>query len=352
MIKNLLKKHSILLLVFFSYVSFLFVYQLNEDSILPYVNLILYFFIFILIKESLPLTKLDRKLVLLFFCFFAYLSIFMSVPILLRPLDPINFYAYVYFEVILKFLILLISIYVALYSIKFWIKSDRQRFWLTFALSLLITFINYFKFLVNPLTLYDANNWTVYAVRNYTIVVISLIALLIFWYRYYQKYIVVSEYLNLIIFIFTLSNIIEALHFLAFQHEFQIFIYGQVFSLGLNILMVNLWYFRLAYLNSDISIENERYLQNFQYLNGFVSKPKKSILAKVVPFFSVHYFTATLAGILVIISGLYLINKITFYLLLNTGFILLAVALALFFSFSSIKREWQSQVGILFKKNK
>lgn len=194
--------------------------------------------------------------------------------------------------------------------------------------------------------------WGDYAVRNYIAVVLPIFALLIFWYRYYQKYFVVTEYLNTVIFIFTLSNIVETMHFIAFQWNAQVWYYGQIFYIVLNSLMLIVWYARLLYLNSDISTENERYLMNFQYLNGFVSKPKPGLVNRIVPFFSLTSLAAVFVRLTLILLGLYVINKITFYLMLNTVFIVFAVALALFFSFSSIKRDWQNQVGIFFTKNK
>jgi hypothetical protein len=49
---------------------------------------------------------------------------------------------------------------------------------------------------------------------------------------------------------------------------------------------------------------------------------------------------------------LFLIKKITFFLLLNTFFILLIISLALFFSFRSVKRDWQNQIGFFLKHKK
>ncbi|MFZ0389703.1 MAG: hypothetical protein WAN36_04515, partial [Calditrichia bacterium] len=111
-------------------------------------------------------------------------------------------------------------------------------------------------------------------------------------------------------------------------------------------------YMRLQYLKSDISKENERYLMNFQYLNGLISKPRKSMVQKFLPKISFQYFFAILFTIILILCVLFFIKKITFYLLLNTIVILLAVIFAVFYSFSSIKRDWQNQFGFFLKKEK
>jgi hypothetical protein len=113
-----------------------------------------------------------------------------------------------------------------------------------------------------------------------------------------------------------------------------------------------LWYARWVYLNSDISQENERYLMNFQYLNGIVSKPHQTFIQIMIRKISSNTAIAILLGIVFLSLILYLIKKITFFLLLNTIFIMFIVILALFFSFRSVKRDWQNQVGFFLKHKK
>ncbi|GAB4379463.1 MAG: hypothetical protein Kow0042_28900 [Calditrichia bacterium] len=353
MITNILKKHGFILASFFIYVSSLYILRLNDDSPLPYINLLLYFFIYLVIKETLLKTDLNRDIITLFYYLFLYLALFTSLPILFRMVDYWNFIVYVYFEVFLKLFIFFISINIVLMSFRSFLMKAKQRILFALTLSLVIIGFNYNEFIVNPLILMiDDTNWTIWQVRNYVTMVLTIILLLIFWYRYYQKYFVTTEYLNLIIFLFTVSNIIEALHFVAFQHNFKIFINGQMFSFVLNCLILGVWYSRLIYLNKDISQENERYLKNFQYLNGLISKPKPSLFTKVSSKFSIAFISGLIFSGIILILILYLIKKVTFYLLLNTVFILIAVVFALFFSFSSIKRDWQNSVGMLFRNSK
>jgi NADH:ubiquinone oxidoreductase subunit 3 (subunit A) len=126
---------------------------------------------------------------------------------------------------------------------------------------------------------------------------------------------------------------------------------GQSITLILNVLMMFLWYARLVYLNSDVSAENERYLMNYQYLSGFVSKPRKSYLQIFTNKFATNSVFSILLGLGFLSLILFAIKKITLFLLLNTAFILIVVILALFFGIRSIKRDWQNQIG-LFIKNK
>ena len=352
MINKILQKFWFPIVVFSMYVVIMFVLRLNDRSPLPYINIVIYFFILLVIKENISKSHLNKNIVQHFYYLFLYLALFTSFPIVFRPVESWNFIVYVYFEVLLKLFILSISISIALASFSNLIQKDSHKWVVSILLGAVVVLINFFPFLKNPLILDTGTHWPIWQVRNYVTMVLSIFALLIFWFRYYQKYFVVSEYLNLVIFLFTLSNVIEALHFVAYQHQLRVFINGQIISFVLNILLLTVWYFRLLYLNTDISKENERYLKNFKYLNGLVSKPKPSFFEKIIPFISIHL----IAGILILgvslIIALYLINKITFYLLLNTAFILITVILALFFSFSSIRRDWQNAVGILFRNTK
>ncbi len=348
MIFKFFRKYWLFIVTFLTFDYFLYLLKLNESSILTYINLYIYFLLFIVFHETLGKTKLNKDIIILFYVLYGYLTIFTSFTILLRDIRPIGFFSWLYYEIILKYIILVISIYIALSSFRFFMKNQNHKLLFSLFLGSLAIGLNYFQFIISPLS-FNGVNW---AVSNYVSMVISIIALLIFWIRYYKKQIILTEYLNLIVFLFTLSNISEALYFIAFQNGFSIFIDSQKFNFLLNSLMLAIWFGRLKYLQSEISIENERYLINFQYLNGLVSKPKQSILTQSILSISSHLIFGAIFTIIILILGLYLINKITFYLLLNTIFVLIAVILALFFSFSSIKRDWHNQFGFLFKNSK
>ncbi len=353
MFLNILKKYWFFILLFLLFLIFAYLNKLNFNNPLPYVNLFLYFFTFLFIGETLSKTVFNKNIVYLFYFFYGYLSIFMSLFMLLRHFSPTLYYVlFLSSDLILRFFLVGIPIYILLYSFKFFNNSSNKTFIISILFSFVIVFLNYYKYVFNPMILNQKSAWADYALKNYYTVVLILIILLIFWIRYYLKKIVVTEYLSSIIFIFTLSNIVEALHFLAYQHNYPIFLYGQIFNFFLNIFMLISWYARLVYLNSDVSKENERYLMNYQYLGELVSKPHQGFLQRMISFIPINYASMVLFVLIIIIFVLYLIQKITFYILLNTVFVLIAVVLALFFSFSSLKRDWQKQVGVFFQKNR
>jgi hypothetical protein len=123
-------------------------------------------------------------------------------------------------------------------------------------------------------------------------------------------------------------------------------------SLVLNASMLILWYARWVYLNSEASIENERYLMNYQYLSGLVSKPHKGFLSNIAAKSTTNVILISFLGIIALSVFLFVLKKLTFFLLLNSLFITLIVLLALFFSISSIKRDWKNQIKIFMKDKK
>jgi hypothetical protein len=349
MLKNILKKYWIFIFIFIFFHAYSFVLGLNDESLLPYLNFIIYFLTFILIRETISKTALNKNIVYLFYLLFGYLSIVLPLSILFRPSEFWMWVCYTYTHIALPLFIFIISIYLTLFSYQKWLNNNYK---LLFAclLGCLVIGLNYSEFILDPLALSQEVNWSSFAVSNYSTMAISIIALLIFWIRYYQKYFVVSEYLNLVIFLFTLSNLAEALHFVSLQHEFKIFIDGQAISLILNTTMFIVWYMRLSYLYKEISLQNERFLKNFQFLNGLVSKPKKSFLNNLYISSAIPILFGSITVIILLILALYFINQITFYLFENTVFILIAVIFAIYYSLRSIKRDWHNQIGFLFMK--
>ena len=351
MFLKFIKQNIFYLLIFLSFQFWAYLNELITSNPIPYLNLSIYFIIFLLIKDNLILSKFNRFLIILYLFFFAYLSIFFSLTFLLLKINKYQFPTYLTLEIILRLFILTISIYLLLYSFRFFKKSNLLKFGIATVLSIIIMIINHYKFILNPIILENKEVWLEWNLRNYVTMVVVIFILLIFWFRYYYQYTVFSEYLNSLIFLFTLSNLIEPLHYVAIQWNVENWVKAQAFSLVLNVLMMFFWYARFVYLNSDIAAENERYLMNYQYLSGFVSKPRKSPLWMFTNKVASNSVFSILLGLGFLSLILFVIKKITLFLLLNTAFILIVVLLALFFGIRSIKRDWQNQIGF-FIKNK
>lgn len=351
---KIFQKYKFAVLLYLLLISFGYFYiqSLGLKLLSSYINYILYFCSFVLILENLQRSKLNIEIIKLFSIFYFYTSVVLAIPFIFSISDTTFYvYFYLYSDILLSLLILFISIYLFLFSLNLKNKKVSNLIFISLIISVFIIFVNYFEFIKFPYLL--GQKGSLYAQKNYLTKLVSILFLVMFWFRYYRKYFILSEYLNIIIFLFMLSNILESLHYIAFQYQqFTIFVYGQFLTLIFNLLIVLTWAVRLEYLESEIGAENEKYLLNFQYLNGLVAKPRSSIFQKLVVKVSLNYLFLFFSLILLAILFLYLANFVNLYLLLNTIFILITAFAAIFLSFSSIKRDWQNQFGFILKKNK
>jgi hypothetical protein len=113
------------------------------------------------------------------------------------------------------------------------------------------------------------------------------------------------------------------------------------------------WYVRLDYLNSALAKENEKYIKNLHFLEGITYKPKQSFLQRSITRISLNYFLLLFVMIFMTVLLLYFAQFITLFLMLNTIFILATTLFAIFFSLSSIKRDWKRQYDFIdFVKSK
>lgn len=345
----LTKKYSVALIIYLGTLYLL--YANGMKILLPYFNLFLYFVTFILILENYKLSVLNKSIIGIFKYYFFYLSILCVIPIATHVVNnpKLSITTYVHSEIGLSIFILFFSLYLFLISLKSHSNKYSQLLVISFSIALILTILNYNKLIIDPFHLYTSESINF---KRYLIQLISIVLLLIFWIKYYKKHFILSEYLNIIIFLFMLSNILEALHYVFYQHNMAIYVYGQYFSFLLLMLFAIFWYIRLEYLKSDLAKENENYLANFQYLEGLVNKPRSSLWQTFLTSISINYFTLFFVMIILGIFLLYLAKFINLYLMFNTIFIFITAFLAVYFSFSSIKRNWANQFSFMLKNKK
>ena len=349
----LLSKYSILVFLYSIFLAFLYWEKLFVTYLSP-LNFFIYFLSFILICENYRRTNFNKNIILVFKTFYFYTSTILPISLLFRfaKVKGITFFSYTYFDIFLSFLLLVVTFFLLLYSFHSYLKSEKNLLLISIGLSFLFVLLYYQKFLILPDSVSIYKDWAVYVRKNYIVKLIIISSFLIFWYRSFQKYFVISEYLNAIIFLFMLSNILEGLQYIAFQLKLEIFVYSQYLALSFNILFMVFWYLRLVYLNKDISKKNEKYLANFQYLGALVSKPKHSRWQRMVARLPINKVSLVVILIVGTIFFLYFVRFINLYLMLNTIFIVVLTFFAIFFSFSSIKRNWNQQMGFIFKGRK
>lgn len=347
-----LKLNSYYFLFYILFFSILLYKKFFTFSPIPNLNNILYFITFLIIKNLLDVTKFNKEITIIFFIFYGYVSIFSPFLKFIPVFNQNKFFEYFLTNFFLRLIILWIALYLIFYSYQVFKKHELIRTGFAFILAtLFITILNQ-KFFLSIDALQNEITWEEWIKINNLLMIISILLLIAFWYRYYFRKIVISEYLNSILFVFTLINILEPVHIIAERWNVDNYFKGQMVSLVLNALMLILWYARWVYLNSEVAIENERYLMNYHYLIGLVSKPHKGFLSNIAAKSTTNVILISFLGIIALSVFLFVLKKFTFFLLLNSLFITLVVLLALFFSLSSIKRDWQNQIKIFLKDKK
>ena len=321
---------------------------------ISYINYFLFFLAFIFTAENYRISNLNKDIVLLFDFFYFYNSCILVFSLGVRVInDPsVNLISFLYGDMGQTSIILMLSIYLFVISLNINIKNPVKLIIICGVISLVLTFVNYYKFILVPESYYVESMRELYVIKKYLFNLISIVFLLIFWIRYYNRFFVLSEYLNIIVFLFMLSNILDALHYISSQHSFEFFGHGLYISFVLNTFFIVFWHNRLKYLNSDIGIENEKYLSNYQFLEGLVSKPKQSSFQTFSILVSPNYLVLFLVLLVLGILSLYMAKFINLYLMINTVFIIVTTLLAVFYSFSSIKRNWTNQFGFMLKNKK
>lgn len=352
MLIKFLKLNSYYFIFYILFISILLFKKVYTFSPITYLNNILYFVTFLIIINLLDITKLNKDITIIFFIFYGYVSIFSPVLKFILVFNKNEFFEYFLIIFFLRLIILWIIFYIIFYSYQVFKNRELIRTGFAFILAaLFITILNQ-KFLLDLDALKNEIIWEEWIKINGLLMIFSILLLGVFWYRYYYKKIVFSEYLNSILFVFTLINIIEPIHIIAERWNFDNWFKGQMVSLVLNACMLILWYARWVYLNSESSIENERYLMNYHYLSELVSKPHKGFLSNISAKSTTNVILISFLGIIALSVFLFVLKKLTFFLLLNSLFITLVVLLALFFSITSIKRDWQNQIKIFLKDKK
>lgn len=352
MIKQILKKYSIWIIIYIVILSCF--YAFGTKFLPTYLNYFLFFLAFILTIENYRNSNLNKDIVLIFKFFYFYNACILvliqgAYAINIRSMNLITF---LYLDIGQTSMILMLSIYFFIIAINLKSQNSFKLMIICGAIALVMTLINYYKFILVPESYYVKSMLELYAIKKYLFSLISIVFLLIFWIRYYNKFFVLSEYLNVIVFLFMLSNILDALHYIASKHYSQFFAYGLYISLVLNTFFIVFWYNRLKYLDSDVGKENEKYLSNYQLLEGIVNKPKQGIFQTIFVSISPNYLMLFFVLLLVGILSLYIAKFINLYLMINTVFTVITTLLAVFYSFSSIKRNWTNQFGFMLKNKK
>ena len=330
---------------------------LNGTPLLTLLNICIFATTSIIIWYNFKVSHLNKEIIFLFFLFYVFLA--FGLGLVFNPLNYKSFdlYAKIYLigDISITYLILSVSLYLFFYA---WKKNKKQvtsYLFYSFFISAIIIIFLFSRFIP---AFQDAQSQlgAAYAERSYYVKVLSIFLLLVFWLSYYRKNFSLSEYINIIIFLFMLYSVLDALYYIAGGFfDVNLFMYSLYFSTVINLVSLYFWWKRLQYLYSPEAIENERYLENFEYLKGLIKKPRESLVRRIftnIP----PGFLLTFLAVILIATGIYYWKFKGFanlFVTLNVIIILFAIFSAIGISLIAIKQDWKNQYRFIKeRKNK
>ena len=351
-----IKKNILFFIVFIS--MFFFILGIfNNSPLASTINCVLFSVISLFIWLNYKKSRLNKEIILLFLFFYLFLA--FGLGLLLNPLNfrTFDLYAKIYLigDIIITYNILSISLYLFFYALIPNKKKINFIVFISFVISFVVISLLFYEFILTFEQM-KSQIGALYAERSYYVKVLSIFLLLVFWLSYYRKNFTLSEYLNLIIFLFMLYSVLDALYYIAGGvFDVNLFMYSLYITTIINLLTLYLWWKRLVYLYSPEAIENERYLENFEYLKGLVKKPRQGLAQKIFSVIPPGFVILTLVFVMLVLAGTYWYFRSfsNFFITLNLMLILFAIASALVISVVAIKRDWKNQYKFIKqKKNK
>ncbi len=161
--------------------------------------------------------------------------------------------------------------------------------------------------------------------HSYYINLINFSLLAVFWHQYTRTKLLFSEYLSNIISVYTVIIGIEILHTFSMPNNAIFFLFVQYFNFVLYLILSVLWIVRIIYLIHPESQKNEKYIENYYMLQGFVEKPRKGML---ISFYSSMNRSLVFTGIIVMVFlGIYLFTFDNFQIFIKMNILILILAL-------------------------
>ncbi|KAA3609946.1 MAG: hypothetical protein D8M58_08110 [Calditrichaeota bacterium] len=323
---------------------------------IQYVNISSYILIFILSLFSLKYSIANRPLVMLFIVIFFYLAV-NPIVLLFGTFLPYNLQI-----VITTTLMLLITSYLFFYSIS--PKADETFTHLLYAFLItatiiLLTYANldiFFDYTTLDYSLEKDQKtyWDLYSsvqLGSYYVYLVNFSLLLFIWFIYNQGQYILSEYLASLIAIHTLMIVNEIYQLYNHMHLYENYIEAQYFNAVINIGYISIWIIRLQYLSSPESEKNEKYIQNYDLLKGFVSKPINSFWRTVLTKLGKQRLLvgSVFLFLIICIPSLFF-GELDYLTRFNIILMFLFLFAVIIYAIVYTQRKWFTHIGFLIKR--
>ncbi len=349
------------IIIQFVFVELLFLFLLNLGlTFLPhqgypfiyYVHINIYYLIACFTFQNYLYSKLDRVLILVFFSSAFILTLIPLITLFAFPdYQTANYFLfYNLLSILVNAVFTFSSFYLYIY-----ISNPYKNLLFHINISLIFTvvlsiIICWSLFISGEIYQYSIENLNS---MNNKVFLANFTVLLLFWNEYSKQKHNLSEYLSIVIAIYTIIIGFEIIHIFLMKNDL-VFLHnlGQYFTAILNLLMLTTWIIRFNYLQSPQSKENERYIKNYKVLYGLVEKPRTGLFERVYHKTNVRIIWIFIFILCLSVTILFVFNQLNLFVKKNIFLLTISLIVSILFAIMYWDKRWYRAIGFLIKKKK
>ena len=320
----------------------------EEHEVIYYVNINFLYLISIISWISFKHSKVNKIITALIAGWFSF-SVPYAVFFIFSSMHFSENFNYINFHVLYIFSSTynLFTTFYLFYFSLFPEKKSNKLLTISFFSSFIISGILYMPILISG---EYRQSWDPLFTKSYLMNLINFSLLIIFWHQYTKMKIIFSEYLPNIISIYTVVIGLEIFHNFSSQNELLFHYFAQYFNSILWFLILGLFIARVNYLINPISVKNEKYIQNYFMLHGYMEKPRRGLFVEFYSSINRNAILIILAVLIFLGVYLFFFNRFKVFIRLNILILVLSAIISMILAILTWHTRWYNAIGIFFKR--
>lgn len=334
--------------ILFMYLFFYFIPHQPCETIY-FININFHFLISYLVWRVVKFSSVNRDIQIIFGIWFTISTIYCIFFIFSDP-NFSAYFNYINYHIISVFTStyqLFFTFYIFILSVFPQIEK-RRVFTNALMLSLVIGTINFAPIFISGQFM---ESHAVLFSRSYVIHILNFCLLIVFWHQYTQSKLIFSEYLSSIISAYTILIGLQIFHMFSAENELIFIYFAQYFNSILYVIIIFSLLSRWVYLLSPSSKDNERYIENYYFLKGFINKPRRSYLIEFYSNFKRSQIIISLSVIIFLGIYLFFFNKFEIFIRLNLLILILSAVISMILVILTWYIRWYDSIGFFFRKS-
>jgi hypothetical protein len=317
-----------------------------EYEFIYLININLHFIITYLVWRIVKMSKVNRD-ILIIFGIWPTVSALHSIFFIFSTSNFSEVFNYINYHIINVFTTtyqLFFTFYIFLISIV--PHKKRVTILLTaLTFAIVICLINFAPIFISGQFMYS---YEPLFTKSYLIHILNFCLLIVFWHQYTQSKLIFSEYFSSIISAYTILIGLQIFHMFSAENDLIFYYFGQYFNAIIFLIIIFALFSRWIYLLDPHSKNNERYIENYYFLKGFIDKPRRSAFIEFYSNFKKSHIIISIAVIVLLGIYLFFFNKFEIFIRLNLLILILSVIISLILAILTWYNRWYSSIGFFF----